>query len=138
MTFQKKNRNDPKFTRKKRLESWNFSFSLKTCVTKGKCVTQGMPKMYHSGYVYCNTIWRLRLYDLTQEIKTRRINIFSLVWNSKWNVLSAIVLSILKLKPEIEWKLYRKSLAHCNLIYSSWDYMISSLRHRKNNSINCK
>ena len=23
------------------------------CVTKGKCVTQGMSKMCHSGYVYC-------------------------------------------------------------------------------------
>ena len=37
----------------KRFESWKFSFSLKTCVTKGKCVTQGMSRMCHSGYVYC-------------------------------------------------------------------------------------
>ena len=36
---------------KKRLEFWKFSFSLKRCVTKGKCVTLGMSKMCHFRYV---------------------------------------------------------------------------------------
>ena len=53
MTFWKKNGNFPYITRKKQFEFCKFSFSLKTCVTKGKCVTLGMSKMCHLGYVYC-------------------------------------------------------------------------------------
>ena len=32
---------------KKQFEFRKFSFSLKTCVTKGKCVTQGMSTVYN-------------------------------------------------------------------------------------------
>ena len=46
----------------KKFEFRKFSFSLKTCVTKGKCFTQGMSKMYHSGYVYCTWFWIIDAY----------------------------------------------------------------------------
>ena len=49
---------------KKRFEFWKFSFSLKSCVTKGKCVTQGMSKICQSGYVYCMSFtMAMILYD---------------------------------------------------------------------------
>ena len=91
---------------KKRFESWKLSFSLKTCVTEGKCVTQGMSKMCHSGYVYCkpfpqSALLFSRLFE----------NLFGLL-NKKLTILH--LLSRVNMKfSQIVWMVSVRSLLQC-------------------------
>ena len=76
MTFWKANWKSSTAHEKKRFESWRFSFSLKMCLTKGKCVIQGMSKMCHSGYVYCISSSR-------KHTMISGCTIFSPLWTKK-------------------------------------------------------
>ena len=51
---------------KKRFEN-EFSFSLKKCVTEGKCDTLGMSKICHIGIVYC--IRYSKVFNVPDEAK---------------------------------------------------------------------
>ena len=57
----------------------NFSFSLKAFVTKGKCVTLGMSKMCHLGYVYC--IWNS--YSFSVKLVILNYQLQSIFYSSK-------------------------------------------------------